>query len=159
MSLLLLFAKPAEEILYEFPNLYVRDSQTTLNVAVGGLSGWDDSFLQSTTISQAPLIFTDMGAIAALASTSDIDSRRRFSFLTRALFSDAGANCVVRAKYLDKNDVIAYSDEHTIDATSIQINTDYIGELLELSILGAQKVAIYVASISAGTVNFSLACI
>ena len=53
MSLLLLFSGGGGA---EFPNLYVRDVQSGQPVPVGGLAGWDEAFLQSTTICQAPML-------------------------------------------------------------------------------------------------------
>ena len=156
MSLLLLFSKGAGS---EFPNLYVRDAETSLTVPVGGLAGWDQAFLQSTTICQAPMVFADKGGVTAGSSTGDVKSKRFSLLLVRALFSDAAANCVVRIKYTDQNNVISYSESFTINATAIQINTNYVGELLKQNTLGAQKVALHIVSISAGTVNISLACV
>ena len=156
MSLLLLFSGGGGA---EFPNLYVRDVQSGLPVPVGGLAGWDDAFLQSTTICQAPMIFQDKGVIAVGSETGDVVSMRSSRVLTNILFSDSGANCVVRIKYTDQGNEIAYSSSYTINATPIQINTDYIGELLEVDTLGAQKVAVHVVSISAGTVSVGLACV
>lgn len=156
MSLLLLFSGGAEA---EFPNLYVRDAESSEAVPVGGLEGWDLAFLQSTTICQAPMVFSDKGTVAAGNSTGDINSKRFSLLLARVLFSDVAANCVVRVKYTDKNDVVSYSDSHTINATGIQISTDYAGELLKQDTLGAQKIALHVVSISAGTIKISLACV
>jgi len=156
MSLLLLFSGGGGA---KFPNLYVRDVQSGQPVPVGGLAGWDEAFLQSTTICQAPMLFQDKGAVTVGSETSDIVSMRSSSLLIRTLFSDSGANCVIRVKYKDQNNEVAYSSSYTINATLIQINTDYIGELLEVNTLGAQKVAVYVVSISAGTVSLGLACV
>ena len=156
MSLLLLFSGGGGA---EFPNLYVRDVQSGLPVPVGGMAGWDDAFLQATTICQAPMLFQDKGVVLIGSETGDVVSMRASKILTNILFSDSGANCVVRIKYTDQNNEVAYSSSYTINATAIQINTDYIGELLEADTLGAQKVAVHVVSISAGTVSVGLACV
>ena len=83
MSLLLLFSGGGGA---EFPNLYVRDVRSGQPVPVGGLAGWDEAFLQSTTICQAPMIFQNKGAIIVGSETGDVISMRASKLLTKILF-------------------------------------------------------------------------
>jgi hypothetical protein len=138
------------------PDLHIKDSVTDVDVPVGGVEGWDADYLQAQTICFAPMVFEDEES--GVSGESDSYWTRRLSrFLVHLEFSDSGASATIRVTRQDKNDVKTVSGQNTIQATSTQNGSAYIGELKEFETFGANKMSVIVESVSAGTVNLRCA--
>lgn len=141
----------------EAPNLRdlnVRDSSTSLSVPVAGLDGWDDDFLQVQTLTFAPCQLSDEAAFTSgtLGDTDKFWCRRLLKGLVHAVFSDTGANATIRLLWYDKNGVEVVSEVITLTAGGRQAGARYMAPVHEFDLNGANKCAVEVVSISAGTV-------
>lgn len=152
--LLVFVATKREEAPPELPDLHVKDTATLQNVSVAGVFGWDGDFLQTQTITNAPMVFiTSESSLGAGDSTADFWCRRLSKILLNCRFSESGANAVIRPIYKDSNDVKAFGDDVTITANSEIIDSDYGAPIEKLDTLGANKVGFKVISVSSGTVK------
>ena len=140
------------------PDLYIRDAESEINIPVAGNDGWDSDFLQAQTLCNVPLNFSDAETgVAALAETGAHWVQRKSKALLRVNFSDSGANAVVNPVYLDTDDVVSIGPTVTITATTRQDGAAYMAPIESFDTFGASKVSFYIVSISAGTIDISVA--
>jgi len=140
------------------PDLYIKDAESGANIPVGGVEGWDDDFLQTQTVCHAPMDFQEEETgVTAAYETSQYWCRRLSKVLLRVNFSDAGANASIRPLYYDKDDVEVMGDAVTVNASSRQDGSFYMAPMAIFETYGANKIAFVVESVSAGTVNISVA--
>ena len=142
----------------ELPDLHIQDSESLLHIPVGGVEGWDDDFLQAQTICFAPMDF--QGEETGLTGGDETGlywCRRLSKMLVRCSFSDSGATASIRPVYEDKDGALAIGDTVSISATSKQDGSNYMAAIVVLETYGANRMAIMVESVSAGTLNVSLA--
>lgn len=139
------------------PDIYVKDTELEVNRPVGCLLDWDGDYLQATAIAYAPLSFVDAETLAAAARSGEYWSRRLSKVILNGKFSTSGANAVVRVVYFDENDVEMMGPEITLTATAFQDGSDYMATMAEVITHGANKVAVEVVSVSAGTFQLRLA--
>lgn len=140
------------------PDLHIQDSETGAHIPVAGLEGWDADFLQAQTVCFAPMDFQqpETGKVAGDVSLQ-YWCRRLSRMLLRASFSDAGASATFIPLYYDKDGVESLGDPVTVTATSRMDGSLYMGRLAVIDTYGADKMAVLVESVSAGTVNLALA--
>lgn len=142
----------------ELPNLYIQDAETLVNTPVAGNEGWDSDFLQAQTLCYVPMSFgiPETGKVA-LNESALYWCRRQSKALLRINFSNAGANAVIRPLYTDDSDVVSMGDTVTITATARQDGAAYMAPVEVFEVYGANKIAFVVESISAGTLDLSVA--
>jgi hypothetical protein len=140
------------------PDLHVRDSYLKINVPVAGVPGWDNDFLQTQTITNAPLEFSsaDVGLSSGSLST-EYWCRRLSKIILNMSFSDSGANATVRILRKDKNNIRCYGELRTVTALSHAVGSNYGSEIEVFESYGANKMRVLVESISSGTVDIRLA--
>lgn len=140
------------------PNLHIEDADTLVKVPVAGNNGWDSDFLQAQTLCYVPMSFEtpEIGKVA-LDETETYWCRRQSKALLRVNFSDSGANAVIRPLYTDDSDVVSVGDSVTITALARQDVAAYMSPLEVFDVYGANKIAFVIDSISAGTVDISVA--
>lgn len=156
--MLIIFVASQGEDAPALPDLYIRDAESGVNTPVAGIEGWDDDFLQTQTICYAPMDFQDTETGKGAADTTGQYWCRRLSkVLLRVTFSDPGANASIRPLYYDKDGLEAMGDAIAINATSRQDGSTYMAPVVVFETYGANKVAFLVESVSAGTVNISVA--
>ena len=140
------------------PDLYIKDAESDINIPVAGNDGWDSDFLQAQTLCNVPLDFSDAETgLAALAETGTHWVQRKSKALLRVNFSDSGANAVVNPVYTDGNGIVSIGPTATITATTRQDGSAYMAPVESFDTFGATKIAFYVVSISAGTIDISVA--
>lgn len=157
--LTILFAGGASESAGpELPDLYVADSLSGEDIPVAGVNGWDDDFLQTQTLSFAPMEFQAVNtSLSAGNSTSEYWTRRMSKAVINCLFSTSGANAVLLPIYHDKNGLLSYGSQITINAITETKNSDYCSTMEILETYGASKISFKVVSVSVGTVKVHLA--
>lgn len=142
----------------ELPNLHIQDAETLLNVPVAGNDGWDSDFLQAQTLCCIPMTFgTPELALAAHAGTETYWSRRQSKVLVRINFSSSGANAVIRPLFTDTADVVSVGESVTVTALARQDGVAYMSPLQVFELYGANKIGFVIDSISAGTIDVSIA--
>jgi len=140
------------------PNLYIKDAESLVNTPVAGNTGWSDDFLQAQTLCYVPLEFAaEETGLAALAVTEQYWMHRLIKALVRVNFSNSGANAVIRPQYEDDNAVVAIGASVTITATSQLDGVAYMAPIEVFETYGANRIAFIIDSISAGTVDISVA--
>lgn len=140
------------------PNLHIQDSDTLVNVPVAGNDGWESDFLQAQTLCYVPMSFgTPETGKVALDESEEYWCRRQSKALLRINFSNSGANTVVRPLYTDDSDIVAIGDTVTITATARQDGAAYMAPVEVFEVYGANKIAFVIESISAGTLDLSVA--
>ena len=140
------------------PNLHIQDSDTLVNVPVAGNDGWEDDFLQAQTLCYVPMSFgTPETGKVALDESEEYWCRRQSKALLRVNFSVSGANTVVRPIYTDDSDILSVGDPVTITAISRQDGAAYMAPVEVFEVYGANKIAFVIESISAGTIDISIA--
>lgn len=139
------------------PDIYVRDTELSINKPVGCLQGWDDDYLQITSLSLAPMSFQSLQTLTAGQRSVFYWTRRLSKVLINGRFGDSGANAVIRIVYLDQNGVESIGPAITLNALTFQDGSNYIAELKEVETYGANKVAVEVISVSAGLFHLRLA--
>lgn len=155
--MLLLFAHAAGGDPPELPDIFVKDTELAVNKPVGCLLGWDDDYLQISSISFAPLSFVASEVLAAAEMSKKYWTRRLSEVIINGKFSVSGANAVVRIVYFDANAVKMIGPEITLTATTFQDGVDYMATMEKVSTYGANRVALEVVSISTGTFQLRLA--
>jgi len=153
--MLILFSGPAPRVL---SNLYIKDAESLANTPVAGNTGWVDDFLQAQTLCYVPLEFaTEETGLVVLAVTGQYWMHRLIKALVRVNFSDSGASAVIRPLYEDDNAVISIGASVTITATSQLDGIAYMAPIEVFETYGANRIAFIIDSISAGTVDLSVA--
>lgn len=140
------------------PNLHIQDSDTLVHVPVAGNNGWESDFLQAQTLCYVPMSFgvPETGKVA-LDESEAYWCRRQSKALLRLNFSTSGANAVVRPIYTDESEILAIGDPVTITATAKQDGAAYMAPIEVFEVYGADKIAFAIESISAGTLDLSVA--
>lgn len=140
------------------PDLYVKDSLSSLNKPVGGLDGWDGDYLQAQTLTFAPLSFLDLGSFTSNGDTNSVWCRRLFKGLANLAFSDVGATVNIRIVAWDSDLNEMVSDTIAVTAGT-RINSDgyYMAPVYEFPLNGASRIGLALDTISAGTVYVKLA--
>ncbi|RLB91924.1 MAG: hypothetical protein DRH10_00705 [Deltaproteobacteria bacterium] len=155
--MIILFTGASEEAPL-LPDLHIRDAETDELIPVGGVEGWDSDFLQAQTICFAPMNFeTEETGLAAAGETNQYWCRRLSKILLRCNFSTSGANASISPLYYDSDGVEVVGDPVTINAIARQDGAAYMAAMEIFESYGANKVAFLVNSVSAGTVNLSVA--
>jgi len=139
-------------------DIKIRDAESGLNIAVGGLTGWDDDFLQAQAICYAPMILNEAKTGLSAASEIGLYWVRRYSkVVVRVSFSNAGANAVIRPLYYDTAEVEIAGDSATVTAIARQTGSLYMAPIEVFDTYGAKQMAFLVESISAGTIDIQIA--
>lgn len=140
------------------PNLYIQDAESLVNTPVAGNTGWDADFMQTQTLCCTPMSFEtpEIGKVA-LDESEVYWCRRQSKALLRVNFSDSGANTVVRPLYTDDSSVVSVGDPVTITAIARQDGAAYMSPVEVFETYGANKIAFVIDSISAGTIDISIA--
>lgn len=140
------------------PNLYIEDAETLIKVPVAGNTGWDSDFLQAQTLCYVPMSFgtPELGKVA-LDESEDYWCRRQSKALLRLNFSVSGANAVIRPLYTDDSNIITAGSTVTITAIARQDGAAYMAPVEVFEVYGANKVTFVIESISAGTIDLSVA--
>lgn len=156
--MLILFSGSVDGSPPVLPTLSIKDAETLINTPVAGNTGWDSDFLQAQTMCNTPMTFSDPElGLAALAETGNLWCQRKSKALVRLNFSDSGANAVVRPKFIDSANIVSIGPSVTITAIARQDGAAYMAPLETFELYGASKVALIIDSISAGTVDYSIA--
>ena len=139
-------------------NLHVQDTETLEDIPVAGIPGWESDFLQTQTLCCTPMSFgaPELGKIA-LDESNKYWCRRQSKALLRVNFSNAGANTVIRPLYVDDSGITSVGDTVTITALARQDDTAYMSPVEIYEVYGANMIAFLIESISAGTVDISVA--
>ena len=140
----------------DLPDLDIADATTGLAIPVAGIQGWDADYIQTQSLAYAPQSFEDE-EIAVLGQTDEYWVRRLSKFLASLTFSAAGATAQVRAVFIDKNGHKSYSVAVTVPSSNIQEGGRYVADLLVFETYGANKMSLYVESVSSGDVNIQIA--
>jgi len=156
--MLLLFTS-ANDPAPSLPDLYIRDAESGSNIPVAGIDGWDDDFIQSQSLTYGPMTFEDVETgLIATNETGGYWCRRLSRVLLKATFSNSGANAVVWPIYYDANGVENIGDAVTITATTRTEGAGvYMAPMEFFETNGANQMRFYVVSVSAGTLNLSMA--
>jgi hypothetical protein len=156
--LILFVATQQEEEAPALPDLYIRDADSGVNTPVAGVEGWDADFLQTQTVCYAPMSFgEEESGIGVTDETGQYWCRRLSKILLRVNFSDAAANASIRPLYYDDDDIETMGDAVTVNAGSRQDGFAYMAPVEVFETYGANKVAFVLDSVSAGTINISVA--
>jgi len=156
MLILFVATKGGSESAPTLRDLHVMDSENSTHVPVAGMDGWDDDFLQVQTLTFAPCELSSEAAFTSgtLGDTDMFWCRRLFKGLIHASFSDSGATATIRVLWYDKNDVETVGAIVTLTAGTRQDGSSYyMAPVHEFELNGANKCAIEVVTVSAGTVN------
>jgi len=148
----------AEDPAPSLPDLFIRDAESGTNIPVAGLDGWDDDYIQAQAITFAPMTFaTELTGVVATGQTGGYWCRRLTKVLLRVNFSTSGANAVIRPLYYDANGVECIGDSVTVTAIARQDGSAYMSPVEFFDTYGANQMRFVVDSISAGTIDVSLA--
>ncbi|OYT14765.1 MAG: hypothetical protein B7C24_16575 [Bacteroidetes bacterium 4572_77] len=140
------------------PHLDIMDNTSEESVPVGGLEGWDADYLQTQTITFAPLAFIDLGEFTTDGDSSVFWCQRLSKAIAKIAFSVSAATVDVRAIWYDSfmNEIV--SDVTTLTAT---LRTDgdgyYMAPAFEFDLNGAARIGLAFESISSGSVYAKLA--
>ena len=140
----------------ELPDLDIADATSGVAVPVAGIEGWDDDYIQTQALCFAPLVF-EAEETSLTGEGIEYWARRLSKILVRCSFSDSGATAQIRLVYKDKNDVKSFSASQSITALNIMEGGKYMADLVSFDTYGANKVSVYVESVSSGSVNIQLA--
>lgn len=156
--LTIIFAQAGGGDAPSLPDLYVQDAQTKELTPVAGLEGWDGDFLQTQTLTFAPMVFYRGGyLLSAGGVTVEFWCRRLSKALLNCKFSDSGATAAILPIYIDKNGILAYGETITISANSEVEDDKYGSNLSSISTYGTNKIKFKVISVSVGTVDVYMA--
>jgi len=139
-------------------DLKVRDSQSGMNVPVGGLEGFDSDYLQAQTITYAPLTFIDLGEFTTDGDSISAWCLRLSKGIIQLSFSVALATVNMRILGYDTllNEMV--SDVIPMTAgTRTDGNGDYMAPAYEFDLNGASRIAVAFDTISSGSVYGKLA--
>ena len=151
--MIIIFGTP-EQVSVNLPDLYVQDSKSKNNIPVAGLEGWDNDFLQTQTITYAPLILQNMGSFSSDGETTVFSCKRLSKLLISLAFSSSGASVDIYPVFFDKNDLQVLGKKLSISATSVTDSSSrYMASVEDVSLNGASKVKLLVKNISSGTVH------
>jgi len=140
------------------PHLAVTDIDTSESIPIGGLHGWDNDYLQTQTITYAPLEFIDVGEFTGNSDTNSYWCQRLSKGIAKIAFSNTGASVNVRTLWYDNDLNEIMGDATTLTATT---RTDtaghYMSNVHTFDLFGASRIALALDTISAGTVYVKLA--
>ena len=140
------------------PDLHIQDSQNGTHVPVGGFEGWDSDYIQVQGICKAPLdLQTPETGKTAGDTTVKYWTRRLSTVVVKVNFSDSGASATIRPLLYEKDDVELVGASLSFSALTRTESGKYMSQLQTFDTLGANKVALLVETVSAGTIDISLA--
>ncbi len=140
--------------------LNILDALTSGPVPVGGLEGWDNTYLQAQTITCAPLRFEDAGDFNSPDDTSFFSSKRRSKGVVSIKFTDAGASAEIIPVFVDASGESVVGNQMSVSATAKTDNLGmYMAPMLNFDLFGAAGFGISVISISAGSINVKIATV
>jgi len=139
-------------------DLHVKDSDSGVDIPVAGLDGWDNDFMQSEIITFAPCQYTDEESFTGQGDTDKMWCRRLSRGLVHVTFNTSGANISIRPLWYDRNGVEAIGSTTMVTATSRQdSDSHYMAPVFEFDLNSANKCAIEIVWVSAGTAYVRLA--
>ncbi|RLI43720.1 hypothetical protein DRO59_00115 [Candidatus Bathyarchaeota archaeon] len=142
----------------ELDHLHIQDVSTRKPKPVTGITEIDEEYVQTVALQFYPLRYLLKGANLSAGQKSEFITTTRMNYgLITLAFSDAGASANIRLVRRDQSGVESYSDLITISALNITSGGKYKGVERVEKLYGAHSIAVYVESITSGTVDVWLA--
>ena len=142
----------------ELDHLHIQDASTRKPKPVTGITEIDEEYVQTVALQFYPLRYLLKGANLSTGQKSEFITTTRMNYgLITLAFSDAGASASIRLVRRDQSGVESYSDLITISALNITSGGKYKGVERVEKLYGAHSIAVYVESITSGTVDVWLA--
>ena len=130
------------------PTLYVMDSLTSEDIAVAGVQGWDDDYIQAQTICNAPMEMQPEVILNEGSLTPYYWCRRLSKVVLRASSDNASDVITIRPLLLDVNDIEILCDDIVISISDHAVDNRYIAPMEIIPIYGAKRVTFKVIDIS-----------
>ncbi len=142
----------------ELDHLHIQDASTRKPKPVTGITEIDKEYVQTVALQFYPLRYLLKGANLTAGQKSEFITTTRMNYgLITLAFSDAGASANIRLVRRDQSGVESYSDLITITALDVTAGGKYKGVEKVEKLYGAHSIAVYIESVTTGTVDVWLA--